>query len=493
MSTWEETVSAALVGVRTRPVTLDGLDPVVTSQLPESDTSDPVTTTLTVAALTAAAHQAVGVDAVVAEPIPPAPHDARPAMSPMTTAYVHRALHLTPRLAQWCLQFLADNALQPPPTLLPELLARTTRDVAIRDTIDRIVGPRGRWLAEHAPELGARLTTPSATPFTGPPNASVWTHGTSGQRRIYLAGLRDRDPVHALDLLTRRWPSETGEDRQLLITALRHNISQHDEQFLESALDDRRKGVRTTAAELLDLIPGSALQERLFRAAATCLRLVQTRRLMSVHRTIEVTRPAEPDASLAHDGISLKAPRGIGLGAFVLSQLVSRVPPTLWEEHFALTPQEIVAAIPTDQTELIHGLCTSSINRGESRWANVLLAHPAAIPEIVEIADEQHLTDAFSSMPAPLQLGALRARPSQWPDVMCRTAVAMVQEALSGQRHAPPLASQIIDLMSTGLPVTDSWRQTVEAMRESAPIAATNFATLSEALRIRSVLEREVS
>ena len=493
MSTWEETVSAALVGVRTRPVTLDGLDPVVTSQLPESDTSDPVTTTLTVAALTAAAHQAVGVDAVVAEPIPPAPHDARPAMSPMTSAYVHRALHLTPRLAQWCLQFLADNALQPPPTLLPELLARTTRDVAIRDTIDRIVGPRGRWLAEHAPELGARLTTPSATPFTGPPNASVWTHGTSGQRRIYLAGLRDRDPVHALDLLTRRWPSETGEDRQLLITALRHNISQHDEQFLESALDDRRKGVRTTAAELLDLIPGSALQERLFRAAAACLRLVQTRRLMSVHRTIEVTRPAEPDASLARDGISLKAPHGLGLGAFVLSQLLSRIPPTRWEHHFALTPEEIVAAITFDDPVLIDGLCTSTITRRETRWANALLRHSGANPEIVEIADDEHVAAAFATMPANLQFGALQYRTSQWPDVMCRSAVEMVQSALAGHRFVQPLASQIIDLMSTGLPVTDSWRQTVEAMRESAPIAATNFATLSEALRIRSVLEREVS
>ncbi len=489
MSTWEDTVSAALVGVRTRPVTTDDVDPVIGAHLP-TEPADPVVTTLTIAALTAVAHQSVGADTVVAKPIPPAPDDPRPPMPELPAAYVHRALELTPRLADWCLTLLARSMFQPPPTLLPALLARTARDVAIRETVARIVGPRGRWLATYAPELGAVLPAATSTAATTLPDASTWTHGHPEDRRDYLAALRDRDPEAALDLIASTWAVETGDDRELLITGLRHNLSAYDEAFLESVLDDRRKSVRTAAASLLDRTAGSALQDRLFHAAAACVRVAQTR---SRGQRIAITLPADPDAALGRDGIALRAPRGVGIGAYVLSQMVSRVPPCRWEAHFAMSPDAIVAAIDPAETVFVTALCAAAVTYRDRRWANALLTHPAASPAILEVADESHIVDAFATLPGPLKVAALRAHPGPWPDALCRAAVRMVQAELSGSRFITPNAVQIIGLMSTGLPATDGWRQSVDAMRDSAPTATTQFATLSEALRIRSVLEKELT
>ncbi|GAB93028.1 DUF5691 domain-containing protein [Gordonia rhizosphera] len=489
MSTWEDTVSAALVGVRTRPVTTDEVDPVIGAHLP-TDFTDPVVTTLTIAALTAVAHQSVGPNTVAAEPIPPAPDDSRPPMPELAATYVHRALELTPRLADWCLSLLARSTFQPPPALLPALLARTARDVAIRETAARIVGPRGQWLAQYAPELGAVLPDTTSTSGTALPDDSTWTHGQPGERRDYLAALRERDPQAALDLLVQTWGAETGDDRELLITALRNNLSTRDEAFLESALDDRRKGVRTAAASLLDGVVGSALQDRLFHAAVACVRLAQTR---SRGQRIAITLPSNPDAAFARDGIVLKAPRGVGIGAFVLSQLVSRVPPNRWEAHFGMSPDAIVAAVDPAETEFVAALCAATVTHRDQRWANALLKHPAASPAILDVADEGHIVDAFATLPGPLKLAALRAHPGPWRDTLCRSAVRMIQAELSGSRFITPNAVQIISLMSTGLPATDDWRQRVDAMRDSAPTATTQFATLSEALRIRSVLEKELT
>lgn len=478
-------MSAALVGVRTRPVTTDDIDPVIAQHLP-TETTDPVVTTLTIAALTAVAHQSVGADTVVAEPIPPAPDDPRPPMPELAATYVIRAMELTPRLADWCLTLLAHSTVQPPPTLLPALLARTARDVAIRETVARIVGPRGRWLAQYAPELGAVLPTAASTTL---PDDSTWSHGHPEERRDYLAALRDRDPQAALDLLVQTWAAESGDDRELLITALRHNLSARDEAFLEGVLDDRRKSVRTAAASLLDAIEGSALQDRLFQAAAACLRLSQTR---SRGQRIVVTLPANPAATLARDGIVLKASRGVGIGAYVLSQLVSRVPPNRWEEYFAMSPDAVVATIDPGETEFVAALCAAAVTHLNRPWANALLAHPAVRSEVLAVADERHIVEAFATLPGPLKLAALRALPGPWPDALCRSAVRMVQAELSGTRFVSPAAAQIISLMSTGLPATDGWRQSVDAMRDSAPTATTQFATLGEALRIRSVLEKEL-
>ncbi|OPX17298.1 DUF5691 domain-containing protein [Gordonia sp. i37] len=491
MSTWDEVVSAALVGVRTRPIGVDGADPLIGAHL-TTEIADPAVLSLQMAALTAAAHTATGCETTSATAIPEEPDDPRPPMSPLAAAYAERALALSPGMAQWCLNRLAASGLRPPPSMLPDLLRRTARSADVRPAITVIVGPRGRWLARHAPELKAVLDDAATLTATEDLDDSDWTHGELADRAAYLTALREREPDAARELLASGWATESGPDRELLLPILSRRLSAADEDFLERALDDRRAKVRASAAEILDHLDGSAHRRRLIAAASGLLELGTQRRGLVRHRSVRVTLPTAPDPALARDGISLTAPRGIGVGRHVLTQLVSRIPPRSWEEYFELSPDEIVAAIDADEIALIRGLCTAAIAFSDSHWATALLAQREALSMVVSIADRQVVIDTFTTLTAERQLVALGALPTPWPEALARSAFTAVLKMVVSQKFIPRGTATWFDMMATGLPATDTWRATVDAARETYPVVTTQLATLAEALRIRSVLDREL-
>nr|BFE69341.1 hypothetical protein GCM10020092_026420 [Actinoplanes digitatis] len=104
-----------------------------------------------------------------------------------------------------------------------------------------------RWLRDEAP--GA--ATPS--------DPQVWETGTGGERLAHLTRLRGTDPAAALALLESTWQTETPEDRTRFVDAIGTGLSLADDAFLDRALDDRRKGVREAALDLLRRLPGSSL------------------------------------------------------------------------------------------------------------------------------------------------------------------------------------------------------------------------------------------
>ncbi|WHU46807.1 DUF5691 domain-containing protein [Gordonia sp. L191] len=491
MSTWDEVVSAALVGARTRPIGVDGADPLIGAHL-TAEIADPAVLSLQVAALTAAARNASGCETTSATAIPEEPDDPRPPMSALAAAYAERALELSPGMAQWCLHRLAASGLRPPPSMLPDLLRRTARSADVRPAITVIVGFRGRWLARHAPELKAVLDDAATLIVTDDLDDSDWTHGELADRAAYLAALRERDPDAARELLAAGWAAESGPDRELLLPILSRRLSAADEDFLERALDDRRAKVRASAAEILDHLDGSAHRQRLIAAASALLELGSQRRGLVRRHIVRVTLPTAPDPALARDGISLTAPRGIGVGRHVLTQLVSRIPPRSWEEYFELSPDEIVAAIDPDEIGLIHGLCTAAVAFSDSRWATALLAQREALPMVVSLADRQVVIDTFAALTVERQLVALGALPSPWPEALARSAFTAVLKMVVSQKFIPRATATWFGMLATGLPATDTWRATVDAARETYPVVTTQLATLAEALRIRSVLDREL-
>ena len=76
-----------------------------------------------------------------------------------------------------------------------------------------------------------------------------------------MGGRRDRDEPS--ELLETTWSTERAEDRLMFLDSLRTGLGADDEPFLERALTDRSRNVRSTAAELLSALPGSALATRM--------------------------------------------------------------------------------------------------------------------------------------------------------------------------------------------------------------------------------------
>lgn len=491
MSSWDEVVSAALVGVRSRPISTRDADPVITPHLPD-EVADPAVTALQIAALRAAARSASGPPTIAAEPIPTAPDDPRPRISDQIADNLDRAMILSPHLELWCFDLLARSGVRPPARMLPTLLARTSRKVEIRPAVSAFVGPRGRWLAEQVPELRAVLD--SAATLTDTTDSSVWTHGDPDERAAYLRSLRERDPDTARELLEAAWGTEDGPSRELLLPILARTPSAADEGLLERALDDRRAKVRAAAADILDHIDGSAHQVRITAAASALLSLTEERQLLRRRPSLQAALPIEPDAALGRDGITLSVPPNAkhGVGAYVLAQLVSRVRPSFWESRFGMTPDQIVEAIEPDQGPLVIGLSHAAVTFDDERWATALLGHPDSLPKVVATADPRVVARKFDELPADRRLEALRALPTPWPENIARTALRLLEHSIVGTARTG-LLGEVFDLMAVGLPATDEWRDAVRMVRASphAETARAQFARLSESIRIRIVLTRE--
>ena len=487
MSTWEEVVSAALVGARTRAVDAENLNAVVAQHVTRVVDTDPSVRVLQIAALTAVATQASGpVPDLTAQPLPPVPADPRPLMSELASAHVGRAFTLSPAVANWCVDLLSHSRFRPPMRLLPDLLRRTAHNVAIRPKIERIAGPAGYWLAEYAPDLGAVLpreevgTTPREDP-------TVWTHGALSERTAYLRALRGRDPIAGAELLAAGWASESGPDREALLDTLTQGASVADEDFLERALDDRRGAVRATAARILDIIPESGLQQRLFAAASPHLEMRGRLR-----KKLHVTLPAEPDDDLRRDGVTVKPPRGTGLRVWVLAQLLSRIPPSRWEAQLGADPTTIVDAIGPEDGVVVESLCRAAVLHRDQRWADALVGHREALPDVARAASTARLVSVYPDLPAEKLPALLALIDAPWPEPIARHTFAAVARLLRENTYSAPAAARLLDALAVGLPATDRWQEAVAQLSATAVTGHAQLAVVSEALRVRSVLTKEL-
>ena len=96
---------------------------------------------------------------------------------------------------------------------------------------------------------------------------SLWQLGKSAERLALLISVRRREPARARALIESTWLNDGANDRQRFLEVLRENASMADEPFLESALDDRSKLVRRQAADVLAVVSGSRLRQRMSEAA----------------------------------------------------------------------------------------------------------------------------------------------------------------------------------------------------------------------------------
>ncbi|MDG4865551.1 DUF5691 domain-containing protein, partial [Streptomyces sp. T-3] len=137
---------------------------------------------------------------------------------------------------------------------------------------------RALWLARLNPDWKFALrTAPGGSALPSPEDTAavqrLWDEGLFAERVALLAAVRAHDAQAARELLAATWAKERAEDRLMFLDSLRTGLSDADEPFLEQALSDRSRNVRSTAAELLSALPGSALAARMADRAASCIAL----------------------------------------------------------------------------------------------------------------------------------------------------------------------------------------------------------------------------
>ncbi|MFC4531670.1 DUF5691 domain-containing protein [Sphaerisporangium dianthi] len=195
----------------------------------------------------------------------------------------------------------------------------------------------------------------------------LWEFGTRGDRLAYLRNLRRADPAGARSLLERGWETESPEDRAAFVHAMDEGLSMADEPFLEAALDDRRREVRSQAADLLTRLPDSRLGRRMAERAARCLRLSGDR--------LVAEPPAACDAAMERDGVRARAPGGAGQRSWWLQQVVAHTPLRFWTDHFGRTAKQIVALNTGDWSREIRlGWERAAVLQNDATWARALFA-----------------------------------------------------------------------------------------------------------------------
>jgi hypothetical protein len=363
VSTWQDLVTASLIGTERSAVPAPGIPGVLIGD-PGTAMQDPAAVLLDRAALLTAARRA-GRRPGRADPLPAAKPDDRPAVSQDAGRRLDRILggQYPDLLAEWLTAATARGR-KPPPQLLPALLDRARRAGPADPALPRLVaaagGPRARWLAALNPDW--EFVTAQDLP-----GDDAWRLGTAAQRRGWLAALRTRDPDSARELIASSWEAAGPDERVMFVKVMADGPSLADEALLDAALDDQAAGVREMAADVLGAMPGSALSQRMAERALRCLRLERGPR----GTRLVATPPARSDAAMRRDGI---VPGPAADPARLMSELVAWTPLRTWTDEFGLAAAQIVAVRSGDWAPVLFTAWSrAAIAQRDQDWMTALL------------------------------------------------------------------------------------------------------------------------
>ncbi len=303
--------------------------------------------------------------AAVASIPSPAVADVRPACSRRAADLLAGVLAMTdtPAKRQLLEEWLSlANAAghRVPHAAIPPLLNYAAGHRAVRDAVAAAIDQRGAWLMSLNPKWRVGVGEHDDP-------AEVWTTGTKDQRLSALRKLRATEPTAALGLIQSTWKEDGSTDRMAFVEALAVGLSDADEPFLESALDDRSNPVRTAAAALLARLPTSALVRRMTERADAMLTCTANK--------VTVALPAAFDKSWERDGVAEKVVVGRGQRQWWLSQIVGMVPPTHWSSAWGIEATKVVANVPSDFADLLFDAWADGVRRHpDVAWASAILA-----------------------------------------------------------------------------------------------------------------------
>ncbi len=298
-----------------------------------------------------------------------------------------------PVLGQW---LESARGKRVPEELLPALLDLAARDKDLRAAVIPVLGRRGLWLARLNPDWCWAVGEAERKPEE---STDLWQTGTFDVRLGLLRQLRRSDPALGRQLVQSTWGDDDADARQEFLAVLLTGLGPADEDFLESALDDRSKKVRLVAADLLSRLAGSKLAARMIERVRPLVAFTAKTGLLAAVRgrksRIEVRPPAECDKDMQRDGIEPKPPAGgrkVGEKAWWLQQIVAAVPASYWSREPGVEPAALIAAAKaTDWSEaLLSGWLLAAERHRDGAWAEAILEEaPEAGSRLLPLLDDE--------------------------------------------------------------------------------------------------------
>jgi hypothetical protein len=275
-------------------------------------------------------------------------------------------------LREW-LVLAAAAARRAPHRLLTKLLDAAAARRALQPAVCAVIDERGRWLMQFNPRWQF------ASPTTDEPE-QVWQLGNRPQRAAALREVRETNPALAREMIAATWQGDGADERVDWVACLAVGLSDEDEAFLETCLDDRSSRVREAAAGLLARLPDSKFVGRMIERVTPLLTYAPgaAGKLLKLKRptkpSLEVTLPAEFDKAWQRDGVSEKPTAKIGQKQWWLQQLLGCVPLEHWTRAFGAPAVDIVQAAPEDFGAMLReAWLTSYARRPVDDWTAPLV------------------------------------------------------------------------------------------------------------------------
>lgn len=336
---FESLATAAALGTARRPLDRSALPEPVAAALPAH--ADPAAVLLDAAAAYALARRAVVAPGPAAPPLD-LPAATRPEAPAGFVALLRRARALGPHrdeLTREALRLAGERGVTLPAGLLLELVAEIDRPNAPRRLLAGVLDERGWALLRLDSRWARRLEGADTTGAARRPE--LWTEGTLAQRVAHLTAVRAAEPAAGRALLDGLdWRRETADARAQLLRALARGLSADDEPRLEAALDDRARGVREVAADLLADLPGSAFVRRAEALAAAHL----TRERRPLRGPVTRARGVPRTEATLRDGYPDDGPDCPALARRRLAHVVALVPPGRWPALLGASAAELAGA-----------------------------------------------------------------------------------------------------------------------------------------------------
>jgi Family of unknown function (DUF5691) len=257
------------------------------------------------------------------------------------------------------------------PDMIADLMEIATVQKSLQSLIARCCGKRGEWLSQFN-------TTMHFSTAQSP--EELWQTGTPEQRRMVIKNTRATNPAMARAWLQQVWPQEDAATKTSFLEILENNINTEDIAFLESIAADKSKKVKEAALDLLKQIPGSSivLQYQQILEQAVYLKKEKSMLGLATKTTLQFDLPGSIDESIFRSGIEkLSNNKEFTDDTFIISQLMKGVPPSFWEAHLQLKPEEIIQAFQKDTTgkKMIPSLVTAIIKFRDTKWAITMMQY----------------------------------------------------------------------------------------------------------------------
>ncbi|MDQ0923684.1 hypothetical protein QF038_002192 [Pseudarthrobacter sp. W1I19] len=387
-------------------------------------------------------------DAGLAEPAPP-DH------CPQATGEAARLLDLlltqppvgpelrTQLVTDW-LKLAAASGVRVPHSLLPPLLAVAGTRPSVAEHLHPAIGTRGRWLQgmlESDQGASASAARDGQSSETGD-----WAELAGTDATAELERLRRIHPATARTLLGGHWDNLTARERAAHLATFATNLGSDDEELLERALHDKAKGVRDTAAALLDRLPDSA---RAARMAARLRPLLRLNGMLRKH--LEVGLPPEPDAAAIRDGIPARPRNGEPDRLARLDTIIRGAPLDTWTSATGRGPASSIALLK-GETRILAAIASTAAQRADLEWVRALLEdrfEPRLLACLPPPEREERLVRYLRSgaVQAFALVEPLRDLPRPWGPELAATVLEQITAKSGGQ-----LAVMLAGILPAALP-----------------------------------------